>query len=190
MVRNGSIPMPARTLLQKLSVAEAPAWATYLPAGMQEQLSEKRHGHFSSEKEPTYVQTSLFEPPPCAFFFDWRDLGNNRILKGAANCSEPLSRLWKEILIQNYLNLWDVSLWVMLPSQCGVPTLIMFCNCTPRSLDLRSFNSSLMSCFPVQAEELAEAILGATLDLGRNPYGNYVLQNLLEHGMSGFVQSK
>jgi mRNA-binding protein PUF3 len=37
---------------------------------------------------------------------------------------------------------------------------------------------------PVEADELAEAILGDVLGLSRHPYGNYVLQNLIEHGTS------
>jgi len=194
---NGAMPMPARTLLQKLSVAEAPAWASYLPAGMQEQFSKKPHvshephEHPPAQKKP--VAGEIWEmsqdPKGCRELQQAMERNrNSELLESVGHelvghVAESIRCPYANHVLQLYITMArSEKLQFVLDELLSCPGGVEFA--AKHKFGCRVVQRLMEHLPPAQAEELAEAILGAILDLGRHPYGNYVLQNLLEHGTS------
>jgi len=195
---NGAMPMPARTLLQKLSVAEAPAWASYLPAGMQEQLSKKPDEHPPAQKKPMagLIWEMSQDSKGCRELQQAMERHpNSELLESVGNelvghVAESMRCPYANHVLQLYITMarpekLEFVLHELLSSPGGVEFAARHkfgCRIVQRLMEhLLPAQEHLLTA---QAEELFEAILGATLDLGRHPYGNYVVQNLLEHGTS------
>lgn len=192
---NGSVPMPARTLLQKLSVSESPAWASYLPTGIKEQLLQKTHQDVSAKEESMVgrIWEIAQDPKGCrelqqAMEQAMERKSNLELLESVGN--ELVSHVL-EAMRCPYAN-HVLQLYITVAGPGKLSFVLDELLSSPGSIQVAAKHKfgcrvvqRLMEHLPRgRAEELADAILEDVLSLGRHPYGNYVLQNLLEHGTS------
>lgn len=183
------MPMPARTLLQRLSTTDSPAWASYAPKQLREQVAPTAPGNRRSHQESIAGQIWAMSQDPKGCREVQEAMEQNPDLELLESVANELAGHVVEAMRCPYAN-HVLQLYITMARPESVSFVLdelLSCSggiefAAKHKFGCRVVQRLVEHLPPARVDELAAAILRDVLSFGRHPYGNYVLQNLLEHG--------